>query len=117
MSSRHWIFRVRDILEAIEKIKRYIHGMTLTEFKRNELVIDAVVRNFEIIGEASKNIPSSVQRSCPDVSWGEMKGIRDILIHEYFRVDAKILWETTKKHLPDLEQQLKELLQNTKSDG
>jgi uncharacterized protein with HEPN domain len=46
-----------------------------------------------------------------------MKGIRDILIHEYFRVDAKILWETTKKHLPGLEQQLRALLQNTKSDG
>ncbi len=60
MSSRHWIFRVKDILDAIEKIERYVQGMNLTEFRRNTLVIDAVVRNFEVIGEASKNfLPES----------------------------------------------------------
>ena len=51
MSSREWVFRIRDILEAIEKVERYAEDMTLTQFKKNELVMDAVIRNFEIIGE------------------------------------------------------------------
>jgi uncharacterized protein with HEPN domain len=117
MSSRQWKFRVEDILKAIEKIERYVDGMTLQKFKQDELVIDAVVRNFEIIGEASKNIPVSLQRSYPDVPWKEMKGMRDVLIHEYFGVDSKILWHTTKKNLPILQKKLEELLQNAKSDS
>ena len=115
MSSRQWMFRIQDILKAIEKIERYVDGMTLTKFKQNELVIDAVVRNFEIIGEASKSIPPSVQRSYPHVPWKEMKGMRDVLIHEYFGVDIKILWHTTRKNLPILQKQLEALFQNTKS--
>lgn len=117
MSSRQWVFRVQDILKAIAKIEHYVDGMTLTKFKQSELVIDAVVRNFEIIGEASKSIPPSVQRSYPDIPWKEMKGMRDVLIHEYFGVDTKILWHTTKKNLPILQKQLEILLQNTKSDS
>jgi uncharacterized protein with HEPN domain len=98
MSSRQWVFRVQDILMAIEKIERYTDKMTLAKFKQNDLVIDAVVRNFEIIGEASKSIPSSIQRSYPEVPWKEIKGMRDVLIHEYFGVDIQILWHTTKKN-------------------
>ena len=112
MSSRQWVFRIHDILKAIEKIRRYSRGMTMTKFKDNELVIDAVVRNFEIIGEASKSIPPSVQRAYTDIPWKEMKGMRDILIHEYFGVDTKILWHATTKNLPSLQKQLEELLQN-----
>jgi uncharacterized protein with HEPN domain len=67
MSSRQWVFRVQDILKAVEKIERYVDGMTLAKFKQNELVIDAVVRNFEIIGEACKSIPLAIQRSYPDI--------------------------------------------------
>jgi uncharacterized protein with HEPN domain len=117
MSSRQWMFRVQDILNAIEKIERYTDEMTLTKFKQNELVIDAVVRNFEIIGEASKNIPLSVQRSHPAIPWKEMKGMRDVLIHEYFGVDIKVLWHTTKNNLPFLQKQLEMLLQSTQSDS
>lgn len=78
MSSRQWLFRIQDILKAIDKIECYIVDMTLAEFKKNELVIDAIVRNFEIIGEACKNIPQSVQLANPDIPWKEMKGMRDI---------------------------------------
>jgi len=116
MSSRQWIFRVQDILRAIDKIECFMDGITVTKFKKNELVIDAVVRNFEIIGEASKNIPASIQRSCPDIPWNQMKAMRNILIHEYFGVDINILWHAAKKHLPILKKQLKTLLQNNKSD-
>ena len=96
MSSREWFFRVLDILQAIDKIQRFLKKMTLNQFKKNELVIDAVVRNLEIIGEASKSIPTAVRRSYPDIPWEQMSGMRNILIHEYFGVDVKIVWHTAK---------------------
>ncbi len=84
--------------------------MNLAKFKQNELVIDAVVRNFEIIGEASKNISPSIQNAYPDIPWKEMKGMRDVLVHEYFGVEVKILWHAAKKNLPPLKKQLQSLL-------
>lgn len=106
MSSRDWTFRIQDILNSIEKIGRYIKGMTITEFKKDTLVIDAVVRNFEIIGEACKHIPATIRNKYPDIPWAEMAGIRNILIHEYFGVDVKIVWNTAKKDLPSVEKKL-----------
>ncbi|HSX37732.1 MAG TPA: DUF86 domain-containing protein [Chlamydiales bacterium] len=115
MSSREWTFRVQDILEAIEKVSRYVENMTLTQFKENELVMDAVIRNFEIIGEASKNIPLSIRRSYPEVPWNEMSGMRNVLIHEYFGVDVGTVWHTTKKNLPKLQKQLRAILKEVKA--
>jgi uncharacterized protein with HEPN domain len=109
MSSREWVFRIRDILKAIDKIERYVKGMTLSQFKKNELVIDAVIRNLEVIGEASKNIPASVRHSHSDIPWDQMNGMRNVLIHQYFGVDIKIVWHTAKKYLPTLQKQLKRL--------
>lgn len=110
MSSRDWSFRILDILKSIEKINNYTKDMTLVQFKRNELVVDAVVRNLEIIGEASKNVPIATQRSYPDIPWQQMNGMRNLLIHEYFGVDVKIVWHTAKKYLPALQKQLQDLL-------
>ncbi len=114
MSSRDWIFRIRDILGAIEKIDRYVKNMTISDFQKDELVVDAVVRNFEIMGEASKNIPLSIRRSYPDIPWSQMSGMRDILVHEYFGVDVKILWHTTQTYLPPLKKQILTLLEEEK---
>lgn len=112
MSSRDWHFRIQDILKSIQKIETYIEGMTAIQFKKNELVIDAVVRNFEIIGEASKNILPSTRRLYPDVPWDQMSGMRNILIHEYFGVDVTTVWHTAKTHLPILKKQLELILVN-----
>jgi len=113
-SRREWHFRVQDILQSIDKIERFIRGMTLNQFKKNELVIDAVVRNLEIIGEASKSIPVAIKRSNSDIPWEHMSGMRNILIHEYFGVDIKIVWHTSKKSLPSLRKQLIDLSQKNK---
>lgn len=110
MSSRDWLFRIQDILKAIQKIETYIEGMTLNQFKKNELVIDAVIRNFEIIGEASKNISKSTRDLYPDIPWDQMNGMRNILIHEYFGVDETTVWHTAKTHLPILKEQFEALL-------
>lgn len=111
MSSRDWNFRIQDILKAINKIESYIEDMTLSQFKKNELVIDAVVRNFEIIGEASKSLQVAICRQYPEIPWDQMKGMRNILIHECFGVDVKILWHTSKEHLPILKMQLEAMTQ------
>lgn len=68
-SSRDWSFRIKDIIEAIENIEKYTSKMTLTQFKKNQLVIDAVIRNLEIIGEASNYIPKTIQSTNPTIPW------------------------------------------------
>jgi uncharacterized protein with HEPN domain len=108
-SSRNWILRIQDILQSIDKIDHYLEKITLTEFRKNGLIIDAVVRNFEIIGEASKHIPNTIQSLYPDIPWKEMNGMRNILIHEYFDMEADIVWHTAKKQLPKLKKQLRNI--------
>lgn len=109
MSSRSWLFRIQDILKAINKIEAYIKGKTAAQFKRDELTVDAVIRNLEIIGEASKSIPPSITRLYPDIPWNQMNGMRNILIHEYFGVDVDTIWHTAKTHLPELKKQLESI--------
>jgi len=110
MSSKDWAFRIQDILISIEKIQRYTKGLNWNQFKKNEMAVDAVIRNLEIIGEASKNIPISIRNLHRDIPWNEMAGMRNILIHEYSGVDIKIIWHTSKKYLPLLQNQLENLL-------
>ncbi len=111
MSSRDWRFRIQDNLNALQKIEIYIEGMTASQFKKNDLVIDAVVRNLEIIGEASKNIEAKIKRLHPEVPWDQMNGMRNILIHEYFGIDIPTVWHTAKKHLPILKKQIEVILE------
>ena len=116
MSSRDWEFRVQDILKSIKKIEKYLKNLTFAQFSKNEMVIDAVVRNFEIIGEASTHLSQAFRRKHPDVPWLQMSGMRNILIHEYFGVDVKTVWHTAKTHLPSLKSKLESILEEQKSD-
>ncbi len=93
---------LNDIIESITKIKEYTNNLNLDTFVSNNLVIDAVIRNFEIIGEAAGHIPENIQSLYPEVPWYEMKGMRNIMAHEYFRVDLKIVWKTAHESLPAL---------------
>ncbi|KAF3362672.1 UPF0331 protein [Chlamydiales bacterium STE3] len=110
MSSRDWRFRIQDILKAIQKIEAYIEGMTASQFKKNELVIDVVVRNLEIIGEASKNIAPAIRRLHPDIPRDQMNGMSNILIHKYSGVDVPTVWHTAKTHLHSLKKKLESIL-------
>jgi uncharacterized protein with HEPN domain len=109
-SSRDWIFRIKDILQAIDKIEHYTKNMSNTEFKKNELVIDAVIRNFEIIGEASNSVPLVMQNAHPHIPWRRIIGLRNVLIHEYFGVDLNAVWQTIYMDLPSLKQQLSSII-------
>lgn len=99
-----------DILEAAKRIEKYTKGLTLEKLKRNELIIDGVVRNLEIIGEAVKNIPANVKDKYPDIEWKKIAGLRDILAHEYFGIDLEILWDIIENKLPELKKEISRLL-------
>lgn len=101
---------VEDILEATEKIKRYTRGLTYETFVKNEMVVDAVIRNLEMIGEASRNIPEDVREEYPDIPWRRMIGLRNIVVHEYFGVDLGIVWKIATSNLPETKAKIAAML-------
>jgi len=107
---RTYLLYLKDILEAIERIESYVKGCSFEQFAKNTLIIDAVVRNFEIIGEATKHLPLEIKQENPSIRWKDMAGMRDKLAHEYFGVDIDILWKTSVNRLPALKPQIEELL-------
>ncbi len=99
-------------MESIEKIEDYVANLTKEEFIDSGKDQDAVIRRFEIIEEAAKNIATSTRNKYPDVPWRSMAGMRDVLIHEYFGVDLNEIWNTTSKNLPELKKQLREIIES-----
>lgn len=97
---------IDDILEALDKIKRFTEGMTREEFRDDEKTVDAVLRNFEVVGEATKNIPDEIRQQHDEIPWTEMAGMRDKLIHGYATVDLDIVWTTVEEDLPQLRPKL-----------
>ncbi|WP_197431261.1 DUF86 domain-containing protein [Halorubrum sp. CBA1125] len=89
-----------DILEAVEKIEQFTEGMDYEEFTADPKTVDAVLRNFGVIGEAAKNIPEDIRQEYSDVPWSEMAGMRDKLIHGYATVELEIVWTTVEKEVP-----------------
>ena len=110
MSKRSVKCYLQDILDAIEKIKKYTAKVDYEMFSKNEMMIDAVLMNIAIIGESVKKIPEDVKEKYPDIPWKDIAGMRDKVIHDYFGVDVNIVWETIKKNVPELEQKIKVML-------
>lgn len=100
---------VEDMIYAAEKIERFVEGMDRDTFVADEKTVDAVLRNREVIGEASELIPEDRRKNHPDIPWSEMAGMRDKLIHGYATVDFEIVWTTVVEDLPGLRAQLIEL--------
>lgn len=96
--------QANEILLSIKKITRYLMEFSFDEFRTNELVIDAVIRNLEVIGEAVKHMQNDVKSRYPQIEWKKIAGLRDILIHQYFSVDLEIIWEVIQIKLPQLKQ-------------
>ncbi len=93
---------IQDVLSAIESISFFIKDMSFEEFNEDDKTSSAVVRKLEIIGEAVKHIPSSLKVEYPEIPWKEIAGLRDRLIHGYFGVDYKLVWETITINLKTL---------------
>ena len=108
---RGWKLRISDILEAMTAIQDYTAGMDLNNFAEDRKTVDAVVRNFTIIGEATNRIPEQVINENQEIPWREMSDMRNIVVHEYFGVSDKILWETIQSDLPPLVPLLQKLLE------
>jgi uncharacterized protein with HEPN domain len=107
---------LEDILESTSKIGDYTKGMDISSFSSNSMAFDAVLRNLEIVGEATKKIPRRIRTQYPQIEWKKIAGLRDIIIHEYFGVNKKILWEIVTQKIPVLEKQILMILQDLKKD-
>lgn len=111
--SRDWRLYVEDIAAACAKIEDYTVGMTQEVFVADTRTFDAVVRNLEIIGEASKRIPVDVQQRIPSIDWRKMAGLRDVLAHAYFGIDNDILWDIVTHHVPVLDAAVRRFRQDS----
>jgi uncharacterized protein with HEPN domain len=108
--SKDWRVRVEDMLEALERIRRYTAGMGEQDFCADERTLDAVVRNLEIIGEAARHTPAAIAERHSEIPWSRLAEIRNVLVHEYHSVDPAIVWRTLKYDLPPLVAPLKAVL-------
>ena len=115
MSERNFIVFLHDILDSINKIEKYTSGMNYETFSHSDIVTDAVIRNFEIIGEASVHVPEVIKSRYPSIPWNKMKGMRNLIIHEYFGVDYSIIWKTIESALPVLKEEIAKAIEGEQS--
>jgi len=110
MREPEWRIRLYDMLVSAEKIERYCHGLSKGAFAQNELVVDAVLRNLEVIGVASRHIPDTARSSMPEIAWNQIWGMRNRLAHDYPGIDLELNWETVELRIPELIAQLRPLV-------
>lgn len=101
---------LKDIKLAIESIENFIEGLDFNQFKADDKTSSAVIRKFEIIGEATKNIPEIIRQQYSQIPWKDIAGMRDKLIHAYSEVDLKLVWTTIHQRLPKLKSTIEILL-------
>ena len=110
MPSRDWKNRIKDVLTSIAEIREFTTEITFEEFQNDRKTIRAVLYNIAIIGEAVRNIPSEVEVLHPEIPWIDVRGMRNIVIHEYFQVDLLIIWQTIQEDMIPLELSLRQLI-------
>ncbi|MGV0025432.1 HepT-like ribonuclease domain-containing protein [Phormidesmis priestleyi] len=110
MPSRDWQNRLQDVLLAIAEIREFTSEITFEDFQSDRKTIRAMLYDLAIIGEAVRNIPPEVEDSHPEIPWDDVRGMRNIVIHEYFQVNLSIIWQTIQEDLVQLELSLLQLL-------
>ena len=106
MNKRNEDLYIKDTIEAIKYIQAYTKNLSFKKFSNDQKTIDAVIRNFEIIGEATKQISKQTKARYPAIPWRKIASMRDKVIHEYFGVDLDIIWETIHESLPSLKKKI-----------
>ena len=110
MSKRDASLLLQDMRESMQKIARYVAGMDRAAFLADDKTVDAVVRNVEIIGEASKQMPEEFKTRYSQVPWQQMAGMRNRIVHDYAGVDLELVWDVVTKSLPVLESQIAKVM-------
>lgn len=114
MSKRDTILLLDDMLQSALKIKRYTLDYSFESFSKDEKTIDAVVRNFEIIGEAANRISDEFKSEYPQIEWVRIRGFRNRIVHEYFGIDNSIVWDIIESYLDEMINNLELLTQSSK---
>ena len=109
MSERDFRLYLADIIESGTAVQEYIQGYSFQDFSRDRKTYSAVIREFEIIGEAVSKLPDEIKQQRAEVEWQDIKDFRNLLVHEYFGVDLEIIWQVIKNDLPRLLEAAKEL--------
>lgn len=109
MSKRDAQLYLDDIFQSIDHIEQYTVGLTFEEFSQDSKTIDAVLRNFEVLGEAAARLPEEFTEKYSFVPWSSMIGVRNKVIHEYFGIDPEIIWKTIQEDIPKLKLNLEQL--------
>lgn len=110
MSPRDWRDRIRDILDAIAEIQRFTRGLDYESFREDDKSIRAVEMNFIIIGEAANQIPEEIEEKYSAIPWNLMRAMRNRIVHVYFKIDDRLMWDTVQNDLPPLIPLLERLL-------
>ena len=111
MSDRIWWFRLRDILNAIDFVSNHLEGLTYEEFKADEVLQRAILHTLEMAGEATTGIPDEFTRQHPEIPWRGMNDFRNVIVHQYFRIDLDLFWNVTHRDLLPLRDRIVELLE------
>ena len=115
--NRDYNLYLEDMLTSMLRIEEYIGEMKFKEFKMNYMIVDAIIRNFEIIGEASKSLPLELKNKYPEIPWKKMYGLRNLIAHEYFGIDHEMIWEIAKNNLPQNAIDLRKIINAEKRKG
>ena len=107
---REYVDSLNDMLENAEKALSFVEGMEFDDFQKDDKAVYAVIRAFEIIGEAARQVPEKVREANPEIPWREITGMRNKLTHEYFGVNTKVVWRTVQEDLPVIIPALKKIL-------
>src|SRR3990172_10586397 len=102
---------LKDIYQAVIAIEKFVGDMPFEDFIKDDKTVSAVIKKFEIIGEAAKNLPPEITRKYSNVKWKDMAGFRDLLVHAYFGTELRLIWETIKINLPKLKESIKDILE------
>ena len=116
MSPRNWQTRIEDMLTCIHNVQSFVTGMTYDDFFEDTKTIHAEAFELSILGEAARAAPESVRLRFPEIPWGKMQEIRNVIIHEYYRIDEEILWKTVQNDLEPLVLQLEAILETDQTN-
>ena len=117
MSNRDLILLLEDMLESALKIKRYTTNLNFDSFLNDDKTIDAVVRNFEIIGEAANRIDPDFRIVNSEIEWNRIRGFRNRIVHDYFGIDYEIVWTIIENDIENLIEQIETAILNSKADS